>query len=166
MPARTHGHKSAGERTRAYTVWMNMKSRCRNPRNKSFSDYGARGIAYDPGWERFESFLADMGEPPEAMTLERINNDVGYSKGNCVWASRSVQAINKRNCVRHDFNGQSKTLAEWSRELGIGRVTLLKRLQRGEPIERAFTAKGYLCASRGNFRMPTNDQTTGLLRLT
>lgn len=152
MPARTHGHKSGGMRTRAYSVWMNMKSRCRNPRNKSFKDYGARGISFDQRWERFENFLADMGQPPPGLTLERSDNERGYSKANCIWAPYSVQALNKRNCVRYAFNGQNKTLPEWSRELGIGRVTLLKRLQRGVPIERAFTARGYLCATRGEHR--------------
>ncbi|HEU4603747.1 MAG TPA: hypothetical protein VFS24_17360 [Steroidobacteraceae bacterium] len=81
-----------------------------------------------------------------------MDNEKGYCNGNCAWRTRAEQNLNKRNCVRYEFNGKSLTLAEWSRELGIGRVTLLKRLQRGVPVERAFTANGYLCATRGAYR--------------
>lgn len=153
MPARTHGHKSGGKRSRAYVVWMNMKARCKNPASKSFKDYGARGIGFDPAWERFENFFADIGEPPPGMTLERMDNDQGYSKANCVWTTRAAQNLNKRSCVRYEYREESKTLAEWSRSLGIGRITLLKRLQRGVPIDRAFGAKGYLCETRGAHRI-------------
>jgi hypothetical protein len=165
MPAKTHGHRSERKRSRAYAAWVNMRSRCRNPNVKQFKDWGGRGISFDLRWESFEAFLADMGEPASGLSLDRLDNALGYSKSNCAWRTRAEQNLNKRNCVRYEFNGQTKTLAEWSRDLGIGRVTLLKRLQRGIPVERAFAASGYLCATRGAYRMPTNDQTTGLLRL-
>jgi hypothetical protein len=153
-------------RTRAYVAWLNMRGRCRNVHRPDYVNYGGRGISFDPAWESFAGFLADMGEPPIGRSLDRLDNAGDYSKANCAWRTRSEQNLNKRNCVRYEFNGERKTLAEWSRELGIGRVTLLKRIQRGESVERAFTAHGYLCASRGAYRMPTNDQSTGLLRLT
>lgn len=150
MPARSHGHKAGGNRSRAYVTWVNMKSRCRNPARPDFANYGGRGIGFDQSWGQFEIFLADMGDPPAGMTLERNDNNLSYSKDNCRWASRAEQSLNKRNCVRYEFAGQSKTLAEWSRETGIGRVTLLKRLQRGVPVDIALSARGYLCASRGS----------------
>lgn len=155
MPATTHGHRSGRKRSRAYAAWVNMRSRCRNPNVKQFKDWGGRGISFDPRWDSFEAFLEDMGEPGVGLTLDRLDNALGYSKANCAWHTRAEQNLNKRNCVRYEYRGENKTLAEWSRDLGIQRVTLLKRIQRGEPVERAFTAKGYLCASRGSYRMPT-----------
>jgi hypothetical protein len=89
-----------------------------------------------------------LGEPADGMSLDRIDNEKGYSKDNCRWVGRAVQNLNKRNNVRYDYEGKSKTLSEWSRELGIGRVTLLKRLQRGVPVSLAFETKGYLGINR------------------
>lgn len=81
---------------RAYDCWVNMKQRCNNPRNPVYEYYGARGISYHPDWEIFSNFLADMGDPPEELTLERLNNDEGYSKENCEWATRKEQTANRR----------------------------------------------------------------------
>jgi hypothetical protein len=120
-----------------------MKGRCSNPFRPDYKNYGGRGITYDPSWERFETFLADMGEKPSRMTLERVDNAKGYSKDNCKWASRSMQNINRRNNVFYTLNGVSKTLSEWSRQNGIGRVTMLKRIQSGVPLEVALTQKGF-----------------------
>jgi hypothetical protein len=139
----THGHKSHGERSITYVAWVNMKGRCSNPFRPDYKNYGGRGITYDPSWERFETFLADMGEKPSRMTLERVDNAKGYSKDNCKWASRSMQNINRRNNVFYTLNGVSKTLSEWSRQNGIGRVTMLKRIQSGVPLEVALTQKGF-----------------------
>jgi hypothetical protein len=141
----THGHKSGGKRTATYAAWVNMKSRCNNPKAKQYSDYGGRGITVCERWgNSFENFLADMGEKPPRMTIDRENNDGNYEPGNCRWATRSTQGLNKRNNVRYELNGKSQTLSEWSRETGIGRVTLLKRIQAGIPLDLALTVKGFL----------------------
>lgn len=138
------GEKYLGKRPREYASWVNMRQRCTNPKLKSFKNYGMRGITYCRRWELFENFLADMGEAGPGMTLERIDNNGDYGPENCRWATRAEQNLNKRNLVRYEWDGKSQTLAEWSRETGIGRVTLLKRLQRGVPAELAFTTMGYL----------------------
>lgn len=144
----THGHKRGGKRTRAYVVWMNMRARCDNQRNGSYPDYGGRGIHYSPKWFRFENFLADMGEPREGMTLDRVESDGHYYKENCRWATRAEQSLNKRTNVRYEFNGKNLTLPEWERETGIGRMTIHKRLQRGVPLDLALTVRGYLKFAR------------------
>jgi hypothetical protein len=148
-----HGQRGGvlrcGKRPRGYAAWVNMRQRCTNPKLAQWKDYGGRGIGFAPEWNSFDRFLADMGEPAPQMTLDRIDNSKDYGPSNCRWASRAAQALNKRTCVRYELNGKSQTLAEWSRETGIGRVTMLKRIQAGVPLSVALTVKGNLRSTKG-----------------
>ena len=88
-------------RTRTYHIWGAMKTRCTNKNYPQYDDYGGRGITVCERWlHSFENFLADMGECPDGLTIERRNNDAGYCKDNCKWATRAEQNNNKRNSVR------------------------------------------------------------------
>jgi hypothetical protein len=96
-----HGHNQRGNRTATYNSWVDMKKRCSNPKHKNYADYGGRGISVCEAWSNsFASFLADMGERPDGLTLDRIDNSKGYEPGNCRWATRVAQARNRR--VRKD----------------------------------------------------------------
>ena len=115
-----------------YTAWQNIKSRCSNPNNKSVGDYGARGIAVCQRWlESFQNFFDDMGpRPSPAHSIERIENECGYSPGNCIWATRIQQANNRRANRRLTVDGKVLTVAQAAREFGIRYSTLKERLNR------------------------------------
>ena len=92
----THGMSGKATKTRTYRIWANMKSRCGNPRIPAFKNYGGRGIEVCERWKSFENFLSDMGECPTTLTIERVNNDLGYEPSNCRWATMAEQGKNRR----------------------------------------------------------------------
>lgn len=125
-------------KSRAYYSWHNMHTRCRRENSPHFKDYGGRGIKVDATWFDFQHFLADMGEPPAGMTLERLDNDGNYCKDNCRWADRKMQANNRRSSLLITSGGETKTLAQWVEISGIGRSTISYRLAKGWAPEDAI----------------------------
>lgn len=87
-------------RTPTYAAWAAMKDRCLNPTHKMYKYYGGRGITICDRWMSFHNFIADMGERPDGLTLEREDNMLGYTPSNCVWADWSAQMKNRRSWKR------------------------------------------------------------------
>jgi hypothetical protein len=134
--ARERFSKHGQADTPVYRVWQNMRNRCERPNNTAYKNYGGRGITVCERWRSFESFFADMGQPPPKHTLERRENDKGYYPDNCYWATRDTQGANKRNNRSLTAGGLTLHLAEWERRVG-GSGTVSARLKRGWDIERA-----------------------------
>jgi hypothetical protein len=124
---RTHGAR----KTRAYSSWWNMKSRCERENSKFYNDYGGRGIKICERWNDFSNFLEDMGQPKEGMTLERINNNGNYEPSNCRWADRKLQANNRRSSKYIEVDGVIKTLQQWANLYKINRSTITERIKAG-----------------------------------
>ncbi len=122
-----------------YRVWADMKKRCSNENCPSYERYGKRGIFVCERWKNFENFIADMGERPDGLTLERIDNNGPYSPENCRWATPKEQAGNKRNNVYLELHGKKQLLEAWADELGVNPCMLRRRQLSGWSDERAIT---------------------------
>lgn len=111
-------------------VWKAMRERCTKPHHPSYPRYGGRGIKVCDRWNSYANFLADMGPQPAGLTLDRIDNDGHYEPGNCRWATRKQQAANTSRNVLVTFRGRTECISQWAKELGVGRNTLVARLER------------------------------------
>ena len=137
-----HGHAKTSSRPSSptYNSWFSMKSRCRTKTDSMYYMYGAVGIAYDPKWESFESFLVDMGERPKGTSLDRLEGIKGYSKDNCRWATPKEQVDNRVCTHKFTFEGKICTITDIANHLNIprGRVKYYlseKRLSIEEMLE-------------------------------
>lgn len=132
---KTHGMKY----TRVYKIWGGMKERCsERAKEKDRINYFSRGIRVCDRWLKFENFLSDMGDPPNEMQLDRINNDGNYEPENCRWATREQQGRNKRTNRYIEFRGERKLAIIWAQEMNIEISKLWKRILSGWSSERAL----------------------------
>lgn len=129
-----------------YKVWWHMIDRCENGRNKSFKDYGSRGIKVASRWKTgdgaktgFECFLEDMGPRSPRLTIERVKGDGHYEPGNCVWLPKADQSKNRRGVRLVRIGDRVKTIPDWCLETGIDYWTAIRRVARGWPPDKAVT---------------------------
>lgn len=136
----THGHTANGKYPPEYQSWTKMLRRCNNPETPDYYNYGGRGIKVDARWNDFANFIADIGyRPTLAHTLERKDNEAGYSKENCIWATRIEQARNRRTNRIIEIGGKSLKLFEWLALTGILKSTFYARMKKGWSAERALS---------------------------
>ena len=133
--------------TRLYHIWICMKDRCYNPKNKKYKDYGGRGIIICDEWindfEAFANWAYDNGYIENVSrgecTIDRIDVNGNYCQQNCRWVNQKVQSNNKRNNHYITYNGETHTVTEWNNILGYKKGVLSRRIFSGWSIEDAFT---------------------------
>lgn len=130
-------------------VWTQMIQRCTNPKNKSFKNYGGRGIKVCDRWlNSFANFYADMGpRPSDEHSIDRTNNDGNYEPGNCQWVKRKAQSRNTRGNRLLTFDGETKCLVEWAEDCGIDAGVVRARIGMGWTVAKALIVP---VASGGN----------------
>jgi hypothetical protein len=105
-----------------YAVWVAMRQRCKDPNDRNYKNYGGRGIKVSDEWNDYAVFYKDMGERPEGMQIERIDNDGDYCKENCIWGDLITQANNRRSTTIFTIDGKKVKRTEiqnqmkWSRD--------------------------------------------------
>lgn len=138
--AEVHGHAKRNHHSPTYRIWHGMVQRCHHSGASGYDSYGGRGVAVCDRWrDNFPAFLADMGERPAGMSVDRIDGSKGYAPGNCRWATPTQQSRNTSSNRLVSFNGETLPLVVWSERQGIGEQTLTARLNRGWTTERALT---------------------------
>lgn len=139
LSRKTHGRT----RTPEYNAWNHIISRCTNPKDPRYKNYGGRGIKMCDRWRSsFEHFLADVGDRPTSKhSIDRWpDNDGNYEPGNVRWATRQQQSRNRTDNRLVTFDGRTQTMADWAEEIGMTQWALSQRLNRlGWSLERALT---------------------------
>lgn len=117
--------------SKEYRAWSHMLTRCNNPKYNQFHRYGGRGIRVCDEWKEFQTFYRDMGvKPSPSHSLDRIDNNKGYSKENCRWATRKQQNLNYSRNKCFTYRGVTKPLSEWAEEINMAYSCLYTRIFR------------------------------------
>lgn len=136
-----HGARRRSRTLREYTIWKGMHVRCRDELNKN---YHGRGLSVDDRWKQFSQFFADLGPcPGPEYSLERKDNDRGYSPENCRWAHRRDQAVNKRNTKFIVVDGQRVPLKRACEAVGASYERAFHRLERGFSATEALDPRNW-----------------------
>lgn len=137
-----HGESLNKQKSPEYSTWLRMKSRCKEESN-SKKWYFDKGIKVCKEWvNSFETFLQDMGRKPSKYhSIDRIDGNKGYYKENCRWATPEEQSNNKSDNVIITFNGRSQTISMWAKEIDIHHSTLVNRIRKNWPLEKALTTR-------------------------
>jgi hypothetical protein len=133
--------KPGWARSPDYNSWVSLKQRCTNPRNPAYANYGGRGIRVCERWAAsFDAFIADIGpRPTPKHQIDRIDNDGHYEPGNCRWATKIEQSLNRRTNHRVTAFGRTQCISEWAIEFGLSFNRLHTRLRSGLSPEQALT---------------------------
>lgn len=127
--------------TPTYSSWTHLRNRCHNSNHHAYSKYGGKGIRVCARWNKFENFLADMGERPKGTSIDRLDNDKNYCPENCRWATRKQQQMNRKNVRILTENGIDYSVADWAKKLGISQPAMWKRLKKWSFLDALFIPK-------------------------
>lgn len=151
-------HKHLESKTRLYYIWQHMLTRCRSEKDKSYDNYGGRGISVCEEWSNdfynFRKWALNNGYQ-EQLSIDRIDNYGNYSPENCRWITNIDQCNNRRKSIIINYNNKTQSIAEWCRELDLNYGTVFNRYKRGWSIEKIFepTESKYR-GTRGNRSQP------------
>lgn len=151
------GFRHGWHKTRTYRLWSSIKRRCGKSGTMPSRYYRDKGVTMAERWESFEDFLADVGEIPEGMTLDRVDSGRGYEPGNVRWATPQEQSRNKSNNRSITIAGTTKLLCEWSEESGLPVNTIRNRIEAGWPEGEVLlpaNAKRHVLLTVGDRTMP------------
>lgn len=120
-----------------YSTWYNMQQRCKNPKAKQYCDYGGRGITVCERWNVIGNFIADMSPTYiKGLTLDRIENNKGYSPENCKWSTHHEQKRNMRKNINITIEGRTQCLTDWCLEFGLNYAMVNMRIRTGkDPVQ-------------------------------
>ena len=138
----THGFS----KERLYHIWLNMRQRCKNPKHPSYVNYGERGIFVCEEWDDYLNFRgwAMSNGYQDDLTIDRIDNDGGYSPDNCRWTGRDIQSHNKRSNRMLTFKDKTQDITQWAEETGISFSAIISRLDKyGWSVEDTLTIPAY-----------------------
>ena len=140
-PGTKYGTPRGESKTRLYKLWCGMIDRCENPKASSFDNYGKRGISVCDEWHNFGVFRewAMTNGYADGFTIDRVDNDDGYSPENCRWATWKEQANNRRSNRKIEYNGETKNISEWAEFFGIDLKRFNSAIQRGRSIEQILS---------------------------
>lgn len=131
-----HGYSPRGEYNSTHAAWKDMKTRCHNSNRPGYNNYGGRGITVCDRWKNsFNNFLEDMGDRPKGKSLDRINNEEGYSPDNCRWATIKEQSRNTRQNIYLEYKDIKKVLKDWCDIFNISNSFIKDRLDKGMKFE-------------------------------
>ena len=130
--------------SKVYKVWASMKRRCSKVDDKSYKNYGGRGIEVCDRWLNFENFYADFGYKHKVgLSIERIDNNGNYEVGNCRWIKTAEQQKNTRKNVYITYNNQTMIASDWEKKLGFTKDYILSYLRKGFNFEYIINRKKY-----------------------
>ena len=142
----TRWYRHGESHTRLHNLWCGMLQRCYDTNGKEYHRYGGRGIGVCEEWlvyENFRDWAKSTGYDESASfgecTLDRVDNDGNYEPSNCRWISLSEQFINRGNQYTVTYRGETLTVSQWSKKVGIEYRTLLYRIKKGWDLDKAFT---------------------------
>lgn len=136
-----HGHATVCGASKEYYTWNSMIGRCHNVKHRQYSEYGGRGITVCEEWRKsFINFFNDMGpKPSPSLSLDRMDNNKGYYKGNCRWATKSEQQRNTRANKYIEHNGEKLLLTDWAKRLKTGGTSIRQMLKRGKSFSEVIS---------------------------